>query len=354
MTTSEGSAGRPPQVTVIVPARNEVSTIDTCLDSVLSQQGVTLEVVVVDNGSTDGTAERLRARAAEDPRLSVLDNPVPSIPASLNAALAAARGEWLVRVDAHSTIPPGYVARAASRLAEGRWVGVGGRKVAVGRSPVGQAIATVLNSPLAVGGSVYHWGTQETVVDHIPFGAYPTALVRALGGWDERILNNEDFEFDQRMREHGELLFDPELAIDWNVRESVGDLFRQYRRYGRGKPAVALRHPSGVRLRHLAPPGLVVWLAAAVGVSTRRPGLAAAAVAPYLVAVAAASAVITRQASPGADNRAVPAALMAMQVGWGVGFWEGVPAALRDAVTGSSPRIGVGDRPDAEAPAPPA
>jgi succinoglycan biosynthesis protein ExoA len=324
--------GRVPQATVIVPARNEIATIDACLDSILGQEGVELEVVVVDNGSTDGTTERLRARAAEDPRLSVLVEPAPSIPASLNAALAAARGEWLVRVDAHSTIPQGYVARAVSRLAEGRWVGVGGRKSAVGRSAVGKAIAGVLNSPLAVGGSVYHYGTRETVVDHIPFGSYPTELVRRLGGWDEQILNNEDFEFDQRIREHGELLFDPELAIDWNVRETVGDLFRQYRRYGRGKPAVALRHPDGVRVRHLAPPALVVYLAAAAGLSTRRPGLAAAAVAPYLAAAAAASAVIARRAPLGAARGAVPAALVAMQVGWGLGFWEALPAALKQAV----------------------
>src|SRR5688572_30784401 len=94
-----GGGGADPQVSVIVPARNEVATIDACLDSVLGQDGVDLEVLVVDNGSTDGTAERLKARAAADPRVVVLHNAVPSIPTSLNTALAAARGRWLVRVD---------------------------------------------------------------------------------------------------------------------------------------------------------------------------------------------------------------------------------------------------------------
>lgn len=333
---SPGPPGRAehPEVTVVVPARNELASIDACLDSVLAQDGVSFEVVVVDNGSTDGTTERLAARMAADSRLSVLSNHEPSIPASLNLAVAAARGQWLVRVDAHSTIPPGYLARAVTRLAERRWVGVGGRKVAVGHSSVGRAIAAVLNSRLAVGGSVYHWGTTETVVDHVPFGAYPIDLVRRLGGWDETVLNNEDFEFDQRLRQHGELLFDPALEIDWNVRESIAGLFRQYRRYGRGKPAVALRHPDGVRVRHLAPPTLVLWLAGAAVTSVRWPRWAGTAVAPYMLAVGAASAAIIRGAPEGTDRRAVPAALVAMQVGWGLGFWEGAADLLRRRRTG--------------------
>ncbi len=321
--------GARPEVTVVVPARNEIASIDRCLDSVLSQQDCVLEVVVVDNGSTDGTSARLEERAAADPRLRVLHNPRPSFPASLNMAVAAARGRWLVRVDAHSTIPPGYVARAVCRLAEGRWAGVGGRKTAVASTPTGRAVAAVLNSRLAVGGSVYHWGRTETEVDHIPFGAYPTEVVRELGGWDESVLNNEDFEFDQRLRVGAPLLFDPELEISWHARETVAQLFRQYRRYGRGKPGVMARHPGSTSLRHLAPPALVLWLAAAAGLAARRPAPALAAVAPYAVAVGAASVVISRTAPPATDSRAVPAALVAMQVGWGLGFWEGVVDLVR-------------------------
>ncbi|MGY2078783.1 glycosyltransferase family 2 protein [Modestobacter sp. SYSU DS0657] len=327
--TEGAPAGEVPEVSVIIPARDEVSTIGSCLDSVLTQDGVSLEVVVVDNGSTDGTTEELRARAATDRRVVVLHNPEPSIPASLNLALSRARGKWLVRVDAHSTIPPGYVAHAVRRLEEGRWVGVGGRKTAVGRTPAGKAIAAVLNSPLAVGGSTYHYGTTQQVTDHIPFGAYATATVRELGGWDTDVPNNEDFEFDQRLRGRGDLLFDPELEIAWQSRETLAQLFRQYRRYGRGKTLVAIRHPASMRIRHFAPPALVLWLATAALVATRKPRIAAAAVTPYLLAVAGAGAAISRATPPGADRRTVPAALVAMQVGWGWGFWQGAADVLR-------------------------
>ncbi|PWJ56076.1 Glycosyl transferase family 2 [Quadrisphaera granulorum] len=319
------------EVTVLVPARDELGSIERCLDSILAQQGVDFEIVVVDNGSTDGTAELLAARADRDPRIVVVHQPEPSIPLSLNAGLARARGRWLVRVDAHSTISDGYLAHAAKRLREGRWAAVGGRKTAVARTSRGRAVAAVLNSKLAVGGSTYHWGTEEQVVDHVPFGCYPTELVRQLGGWDTEIANNEDFEFDQRLRREGEILFDPALTIDWDSRESVGALYRQYRRYGSGKPGVAVRHPRSLRLRHLAPPLLVVYLVGAAVVGLRRPGVALAAVVPYAIGVTAVGARIGRSAPPGADRAAIPLALAAMQVGWGVGFWRGATALLRRA-----------------------
>ncbi|WP_180357747.1 glycosyltransferase family 2 protein [Streptomyces sp. NP160] len=329
--TREHGAAAPAvvEVTVLVPARNELGSIERCLGSVLSQRGVDFEVVVVDNGSTDGTTELLEAIAERDPRVVVVHQPVPSIPVSLNAGLDRARGRWLVRVDAHSTISEGYLAHAVERLREGRWAAVGGRKTAVGRTPVGRAVAAVLNSKLAVGGSTYHWGTEEQVVDHVPFGCYPTELVRQLGGWDTEIANNEDFEFDQRLRSRGEILFDPALTIDWDSRETVGALYRQYRRYGTGKPGVALRHPGSMKPRHLAPPLLVAYLAGAAVLGLRRPGLALAAVAPYAAGVAVLGSRIGRSAPAGADKAAIPLALAAMQVGWGVGFWRGVSTLLR-------------------------
>lgn len=320
--------GQPDLVTVLIPALDEVATIDACLDSVLAQDHRRLQVVVVDNGSADGTPDRVRARGRVDDRVELVSIAVRSIPVALNAGLAVAAGRWLVRVDAHSTVPPHYVGRAV-RLLEQGWVGVGGRKDAVATTPTGRAIAAVLGSPLAVGGSAYHHGTTEQVVDHIPFGAYPTELVRQLGGWREDIANNEDFELDQRLRHHGELLFDPSLRIAWRCKESVQQLFRQYRRYGTGKPTVALTHPGSVRLRHLLPPALVVWLSVAASVAPLRPRAATAMLAPYGVAIGLASARIVPKLEADTSRRVVPAALVAMQVGWGVGFLQGTRSLLR-------------------------
>jgi succinoglycan biosynthesis protein ExoA len=310
-------------VSVIVPARNEERSIGVTLDALRAQDYRNLQIIVVDGGSTDGTVAVVERHMAEDPRVELLHNPRGITPVALNIALAAAQGPWLVRMDAHATVDPTYVGTAVARLRDGGWGGVGGRKDGVGRTPAGRAIATALGSPFGVGGSVYHHGVREQEVDHIPFGAYPTALARELGGWDERLMTNQDFEFDYRLRRSGaRLLFDPALRIDWQSKQGMREFYQQYRRYGRGKVDVALLHPRSLRLRHLLPPLLVPYLIAAAAVAPRRPRLAAAMVAPYAGALAVASVSAGRRVDDAAARALLPVAFLAMHVGWGVGVWS--------------------------------
>ncbi|WP_177212720.1 glycosyltransferase family 2 protein [Geodermatophilus ruber] len=321
-------------VTVVIPARNEERAIRDCVASIQAQTYRELQIIVVDGDSDDDTAEIVKDIANSDPRVELIINPQRVIPVSLNMAVAAARGRWLVRVDAHATVPPDYVARAVEHLATGRWGGVGGRKDGVGRTPAGRAIAVAMASRFGVGGSTYHHGTTVRTVDHVPFGAYPLSVIRELGGWDERLRVNQDFEFDRRVREAGyELLFDPALRIDWECRQSVPDLFRQYQRYGRGKVRVARLHPRSLRIRHLTAPALVAGMAGAGVVALRRPRRGLALVAPYLGGIAVASAITARPLDREARPWVAPA-FAAMHVSWGIGFWKGVGEMLAAVVRG--------------------
>lgn len=329
MTTSPATSAPPlrhqdePLVTVVIPARNEEVSIGACLDAVLAQDWPNLQVLVVDGDSEDRTTQIVAERAQRDPRVELLANPRRIIPVSLNTALARARGEHLVRIDAHAIVPGDYVRTAVTHLQTGRYGGVGGRKDGVGRTPAGRAVAAVMASRFGVGGSRYHWGTSVAEVEHVPFGAYPVALLRELGGWDEELVVNQDFELDYRIRRSGRvILFDPQLHIDWECRQSIGDFARQYHRYGGGKARVALKHPASLRPRHLAAPALVAQLVGTVLLlAARRPGLAAASVVPYLGVLAAGYVSTARQVDAQARVHLVPA-LLAMHLGWGVGFWR--------------------------------
>ena len=320
----------PELVTLVIPARNEERFLGACLASVRAQDHPNLQIVVVNGASSDSTVAVVQAHMREDPRVELVHIERPNIPASLNLGVSVARAHWLVRVDAHSTIPENYVSIAVARLREGRWGGVGGRKDGVGRTAAGRAIAVAMASRLGVGNSTYHFGTQAVEVDHLPFGAYPVAVVREAGGWDERLTANEDFEFDYRLRRSGRrLLFDPRMVIHWHCRQSIPDLFRQYRRYGRGKVDVAVLHPASLSPRHLAPPVFVLYLAvAAIAAATRRPLQAQAMLAPYAVAVLLESVRLSRRLEHPGEQIRVPGAIAAMHVGWGLGVWSGLVRRL--------------------------
>ena len=325
-------------VTVIMPARNEEQAIGAALDSVLGQTYRNLQFVVIEGGSTDRTPAIIEQRQAQDPRIEIVTNPLPSIPASLNLGLASARGRWLVRVDAHSTVPPTYVADLVARLREGTWAGVGGIKPGVGVTPAGRAIAAAMSSRFGVGNSKYHYATKEVEVDHLPFGAYPVELLREVGGWNELLAANEDYELDYRLRQRGgRLLLDPRVVIAWHCRQSVPDLYRQYVRYGKGKADVAMLHPASLAARHVVAPGLVAWLALTAARASRHPAQALLMVSPYVAGLALATRQTRAVMDDDADWIHLPGAFAAMHIGWGYGFWAGL---VRGLLRGGFPNRG--------------
>lgn len=128
------AAGAPPAdalVSILIPARNEEANIAACLDAALASSGVAVEIVVMDDGSTDRTAEIVRAHAARDPRIRL--EAAPPLPPGWTgkvhacARLAeAARGTHLLFIDADVTLAPdaaarmaGHAARAGSGLVTG-------------------------------------------------------------------------------------------------------------------------------------------------------------------------------------------------------------------------------------------
>ena len=101
-----------PDVSVILPAYNAARCLERAVRSALAQEGVSLEIVIVDDASTDATAEVVRHLAAEDSRVRPLRNEVNGGAAiSRNRACQAARGRWLAVLDADDAYLPGRLAR---------------------------------------------------------------------------------------------------------------------------------------------------------------------------------------------------------------------------------------------------
>ena len=113
------ASGKKPEVSVIVPARNEEASLGTCLESLASQAGVDFEIVVVNDHSTDRTVDI----AASFPKVRMIEaGPLPQGWTGKNNAVACgaqqARGEWLLFTDADTVHLPGSLARALAEAKE--------------------------------------------------------------------------------------------------------------------------------------------------------------------------------------------------------------------------------------------
>jgi len=248
-----------PRVSVIVPARNEAATIEDCVRSILEQRVAGgMEVIVADGGSSDETAGLARSAGA-----AVVENPKGNTPAGLNAALAAAQGEIIVRFDAHGKMPPGYIEASVRALEEETGaVGVGGWIQIEASGPWGRAIGGALASRFGIG-NARSWrppkrGQPRVDVDTFPLGAWPAQMLRAVGGWDERFIRNQDYELNYRLRRTGgRIVYDPAVWSFYRPRESLLAIARQYWGYGRFKALTITTAPRSLRPRQLAPIALL-------------------------------------------------------------------------------------------------
>ena len=257
----------PPKVSVIVPCYNEQSTIRLLLEALHSQTfpRADMEVVIADGISTDRTREAIAAFQKDSPDLEVrlVDNTVRTIPAGLNCAIEASRGEIIVRLDAHSKPYPDYVENCVKAHVAGHGDNVGGVwEIQPGAQTwIAKSIAIAAAHPLGVGDAMYRLASSSAEVDTVPFGSYRRTLIEKIGGYNESLLTNEDYEFNTRIRKSNRRVWlDPSIRSIYFSRSTLGELIRQYWRYGYWKWRMLRRFPDTIRWRQALPPLFVLSL----------------------------------------------------------------------------------------------
>ncbi len=262
-----------PFVSIIIPCYNEQATISLLLSAICAQTYPlkNLEVVIADGRSTDQTRECIAKFQHSHPELllRVIDNPQRHIPTGLNLAIRSSRGDYIIRLDAHSVPQADYVARCIDLLEAGKGDNVGGvweiqPHSQPGEKPtwIARSIAAAAAHPLGVGDAFYRFGNQAREVDTAPFGSFKRSLFDRIGYFDETLLSNEDYEFNTRIRQSGgRVWLDPSIRSVYFARPNLLSLARQYLRYGYWKGRMLARYPQSLRWRQMAPPLFALSLA---------------------------------------------------------------------------------------------
>lgn len=258
-----------PELSLIIPCYNERTHIAKSIQSVLSNDySGKREIIVVDGGSDDGTREILQELKGRHGDLKVLDNPRRITSAAINLGVKEAQGDVVLIVGAHCELGPRYISTAIERLLSSKEIGcVGGRTAPRAEGgTVQRAIAAVLGSPFGVGNSYFRMassGTRE--VDTVAFGAYRREIFEKIGGFDERLVRNQDIEFNYRLRKAGyKILLDPSIEVYYSPRCSIKAFWRQNFDNGFWNIITWKLVPGSLSCRHFVPLLFVSWVIAFV------------------------------------------------------------------------------------------
>jgi len=252
-------------VTYVMPVLNEERYLRQAVESIFEQSAEgPVDLVLALGPSTDRTnqiAEDLVAEARKRKRkIQLVSNPVGTTSSGLNAAIAVATGDVVVRVDAHSKLSPGYTALAVEILNQTGAANVGGLMRAVGNTPFQTAVAWAYMSRFGLGGGAYHVGAEAGPADSVYLGVFRREILQNLGGFDEAIVRGQDWELNQRLRSAGHIVwFDPRLEVEYHPRSSWRKLAKQFFDTGLWRGLLSRANAGRVNLRYLAPPALVLF-----------------------------------------------------------------------------------------------
>lgn len=320
-------------VTVLTPVRNEVKVIHETARSIIGQQfDGTVEYLLIDGRSEDGTRAVLDELAAHDPRIRVVDNPRGDLAGALAVGLAAASGEFVAKMDAHTFFDPEYLQAGVERLRVGDVNWVSGPPTPHGIDPGSRRVALALESWLGVGGSA-KWprsfdganaGAEHELDTGVFSGIWRRSVLERLGGWDPGWPCNEDAELASRFLAAQErIVCVRAMGAHYIPRNTLRGLARQHAGYGYYRIKTARRHPNSLRRSHVLPPGFVMVLTAAV-LGGRRGRLAAAPALLAYAATVAATCARMRGRARLRDLALLPGIFAAMHLGYGSGMLAGV------------------------------
>jgi succinoglycan biosynthesis protein ExoA len=220
-------------ITILIPCRNEENYIRPCLESVLAFElppGGQIEILVLDGRSTDRTRTLVDEIAARDARIRWLDNTGITQSCALNLGISRARGQWIMRLDAHTQYPSDYLARCYATAVSTSAANVGG---VCATQPGGftyqaQLVQALTTHKFGVGDSGFRTGASEGPRDTVPFGFFRRELFAAIGLFDERLVRAQDYEFNRRIKASGGVVWlNPAIHSFYYNQPTLGAFYRK-------------------------------------------------------------------------------------------------------------------------------
>jgi glycosyltransferase involved in cell wall biosynthesis len=321
-------------VSIIIPCYNEEKTISKLLFGLYEQTfpHSSMEIIIADGLSTDDTRKKIFEFCIDHPDfwIQVVDNPQKTIPSGLNLAIHAATGEYIVRLDAHSIPAIDYIEKCVADLEKNLGDNVGGIWIIQpsNNTWIAESIAKAASSSIGVGNANYRLNSKSGEVDTVPFGSFRKSYLLEIGGFDENLLTNEDYELNTRIRRNGgKIWLDNSIRSTYFARPTYKKLASQYWRYGWWKGQMLKRYPNTIKWRQALPPLFVLGLLFILGLSIFQPlylSLFFTIIFSYILILVIYSWMVGLKNRKPAFIFGIPCAIMIMHFCWGSGLLIGI------------------------------
>lgn len=317
-------------ISVICPIYNEENRIDSCIRSILAQDfpKKDLEVLFVDGMSDDRTRDIIGNYIQQYPFIRLLDNPKRIAPTALNIGIRAAKGEIILRLDAHAKYPSDYFTVLVNKLQSTDADNVGGvcNTLPAKDTPMCRAIAHAMSSSFGMGNSHFRIGADhEMEVDTVPFGCFRREIFDKIGLFDEELVRNQDDEYNGRIiRNGGKILLLPQVVIDYFARDSISKTAKMFYQYGLFKPLVNKKLQKPSTLRQFFPPLFLAGIVIGGLLSIFSPTIRLiyfGVLAVYLLLGLFSGIKCTRR---GIDILCMPIIYATIHLSYGCGYWAGL------------------------------
>lgn len=253
------------KISFIVVAYNAEESLPLLLKDLLAQTlpPAQLEALLVDSASSDGTRAVMEAFARRAPfAVKLLDNPKRWLASGINAALLAASGDAVIRLDAHARIPRDFLQKNLDALARGEDI-VGGCVAGAEPHTGWETVMRALDTSRFCGGAApFRNGGEARYVDTLAYALYRREVYDRVGLYDERLRRTEDNDMHYRMRRAGyRFYFSPDIVSYHAARPTLRGQLRQ--KWGNGYWIGRTMHiqPHCFAPRHLIPALFVLALA---------------------------------------------------------------------------------------------
>lgn len=326
--------GQLPFITAVMPVLDEASHIRATLEQLLGQDYPRdrFEIIVADGGSRDGTTGIVEELSRLNPCLRLADNPGRRSSAGRNVGFRLGRGDYFLVVDGHCHIPGRDLFLHVAGIFSRSGADCLGRPQPLdppGLDGFQKAVAVARASRLGHGADSLIYADHEGFASPVSNGAaYRREVFERIGYVDESFDACEDVEFNWRAEQAGlSCYMSPRLTVKYYPRDTLGGLWRQMARYGRGRFRLFRKHPATLSAGTLIPPLFVIGLAACLAglALSVLAGSRSAALAFSVPPLSYAALVLAWAAAIAAKHglrvaRHLPAVFFTIHAGLGTGF----------------------------------